>query len=48
MYKGTTNDKIREKAMLKDWNLIDLRSNGMKYESATASEEKISGVHITN
>ena len=43
---GTTNDTIREKAVLKDWNLIDLRINGMKYDSAPAGEEKISGVHI--
>ena len=32
--------------MLKDWNLIDLRTNGMKYEKTAAVEEKISGVHI--
>ena len=25
-----TNDTIREKAMLKDWNLIDLHTNGMQ------------------
>ena len=29
--------------MLKDWSLTDLRSKGMKCESATAGEEKISG-----
>ena len=42
----TTNNTVREKAMLKDWNLIDLRTNGMKYQKAAAGEEKISGVHI--
>ena len=42
----TTNDTIREKAMLKDWNLIDLRTNGVKYESVAAGEERISRVHI--
>ena len=35
-----TNDTLREKAILKDWNLIDLGTNGMKYESAVAGEEK--------
>ena len=40
---GTTNDNIREKAMLKDWNLADLRTKGMKCESAAAGEENISG-----
>ena len=42
----TTNDTIRERAMLKDWNLIDLHTNSMKYENPAASEEKIKGVHI--
>lgn len=32
--------------MLTDWYLIDLRTNGIKYESAAAGAEKISGVHI--
>ena len=32
--------------MLKDWNLIDLHTNSMKYENPASSEEKISGVHI--
>ena len=40
---GITNEVIREKAMLKNWNLKDLHQNGMKYESAAAGEEKISG-----
>ena len=40
---GTKNEVIREKAMLKNWNLQELRKNGMKYESAAAGEEKISG-----
>ena len=36
----TTNDPIRKKAMLKNWNLIDLRTNSMKYKVAAAGEEK--------
>ena len=40
---GTNNEVIREKVMLKNWNLQELRKNGMKYESAAAGEEKISG-----
>ena len=40
---GTNHEVIREKAMLKNWNLQELRKNGMKYESAAAGEEKISG-----
>ena len=38
---GTTSNTIREKAMLKDWNLTDLRTNGTKHESAATCE-----VHI--
>ena len=33
----TTNDTIRERAMLKDWNLVDLHTNSMKYENPAAS-----------
>ena len=40
---GTTNENIREKSMIKNWNLAELRQKGMKYESAAAGEEKISG-----
>ena len=29
--------------MLKNWNLQELRQNGIKYESAAAGEERISG-----
>lgn len=43
---GTTNDTIREKAMFKDWILTDLRTANIKYESAAASKERISGVQI--
>ena len=32
--------------MLNDWNLIDLRTNGIKYESVEAGKERISRVHI--
>ena len=40
---GTTNENIREKSMIKNWNFAELRQKGMKYESAAAGEEKISG-----
>ena len=40
---GTNNEVIREKAMLKNWHLQELRKNGMKYESAAAGEEKMLG-----
>ena len=42
----TNSDNIRGKAMLKDWNLKDLRTKGMKCESAAAGEEKISGINV--
>ena len=29
--------------MLKNWNLQELRQNGIKYESAAAGEERVSG-----
>ena len=45
---GTHDQTIREKSMLKDWNLADLRSKGMKCESASAGEEKISGSGAIN
>ena len=32
--------------MLKDGNLVDVQTNGMKYGSVALDEEKISGVHI--
>ena len=41
-----TTITIREKEILKDKNLTDLGTNSMKYESAAADEEKISGVHL--
>ena len=40
---GTNNEVIREKAILKNWHLQELRKNGMKYESAAAGEEKMLG-----
>ena len=43
---GTTNENIREKAMIKNWNLAELRQKRMKYESAAAGEEKISGCEV--
>ena len=39
---GTNHEKIREQALLKGWNLADLRSEGMKLESASRGEEKLS------
>ena len=42
----TTNGNIREKAMIKNWNLTELRQKGMKYKSTVAGEGKISGYEI--
>ena len=42
----TTNENIREIAMIKNWNLAELRLKGMKYDSAAAGEEKISGCEV--
>ena len=43
---GTTNENICEKTMIRSWNLTELRQKGMKYESAAAIEEKISGCKV--
>ena len=43
---GTTNENICEKAMIKNWKLAELRQKGMKYDSAAAGEEKISGCKV--
>ena len=43
---GTTNETIRGKAMIKNWKLAELRQKGMKYASAAAGEEKISGSDV--
>ena len=40
---GTINNRIREEALLKSWNLTTLRTEGMKLESATRGEVEISG-----
>ena len=32
--------------MVKNWKLAELRQKGMKYESAAAGEEKISGCDV--
>ena len=32
--------------MIRSWNLTELRQKGMKYESAAAIEEKISGCEV--
>ena len=42
----TTNGNIREKAMIKNWNLTELHQKGMKYKSTVAGEGKISGYEI--
>ena len=39
---GTTNSKIREEALLKSWELSDLRLEGMRIESAMRGESEIS------
>ena len=39
---GTHNEKIREQALLKSWKLTELRTEGMKLESASRGEEKLS------
>ena len=38
---GTHIEKIREQALLKGWNLENLRKEGMKLESAACGEEKL-------
>ena len=45
---GTNKDKIREQALLKGWNLVDLRSEGMKMESASRGEDSISSATVAN
>jgi hypothetical protein len=40
---GTNNSKIREEALMKSWQLKDLRQEGMKLESAARGEAEISG-----
>ena len=40
---GTTNSKIREEALLRSWNLNELRTEGKKMESAIRGEAEISG-----
>ena len=43
---GTNNETIRERAMLKNWNLQELCQNRMKYESAATGEERTLGAAI--
>ena len=40
---GTINNQVRTEALLKGWNLPDLRTEGTKIESASRSEAEISG-----
>ena len=37
---GTHNEKIREEALLKSWKLAELRTEGMKLESASREEKR--------
>ena len=43
---GTTNDKIREEAFIKSWDLTTLRKEGMRMESASKSAAELSGDQI--
>ena len=43
---GTTNDKIREEAFIKTWDLANLRKEGMRMESASKGAAELSGEHI--
>ena len=43
---GTTNDKIREEAFIKSWDLQTLRKEGMRMESASKSAAELSGENI--
>ena len=43
---GTDKDKIREQALLKGWDLDNLRKEGMKMESASRGEESISSGQV--
>ena len=43
---ATTKENIREKAIIKMWNLAELRQKGKNYEGAAAGEEKISGCEV--
>ena len=43
---GKRSENIREKAMIKNWNLAELCQKGVKYESAAAGEEKMSGSKV--
>ena len=45
---GTNNEKIREQALLKSWKLAELRTEGMKLESASRGEEKLSHSSAVN
>ena len=44
--RGTNNETIHERAMLKNWNLQELCQNEMKYESAAVGDERILGTAI--
>ena len=43
---GTDMEKIRERALLKGWNLENLRKEGMKMESASRGEDSMSSGSI--
>ena len=45
---GTTNNEIRDEALKQSWGLNDLRTEGMKMESAARSGAQISNEQILN
>ena len=45
---GTTSDLIREEALKESWSLTDLRTQGMRLESASKSASEISGEQRMN
>lgn len=44
--RGTTKNTIRRNCFLKDYNLVDLQTNSMKYETTASGGEKIFEEHI--
>ena len=44
---GSNNETMHKRAMSKNWNVLDLCQNVMKYEDGAAGEERISGAAIT-
>ena len=44
---GTSNEKVKEQALLKSWDFENLRKEGMKIESASRGEETISHASVS-